>query len=127
MKLLEDLECEDFELSIVFCNDKEIAVLNKQYRNKAKATDVLSFSLRENSKDSMISYILGDIVISVDSAKRQAREKKLSAKEELLRLLIHGFLHLLGYDHENVSIKKARAMQKKEDELLNSLGLWITN
>ena len=117
MRLLEDLGCSNAELSLVFCDDRTIATLNKKYRKLAKSTDVLSFALRENSCDQMINNVLGDVVISVETAKRQARARKLALRDELIRLLIHGCLHLVGYDHVGVSKAKATRMRKKEDKL----------
>jgi len=85
------------ELSIVLVSDPQIKRLNKLYRNKDKPTDVLSFPIGEKVNGWLI---LGDIVISVDTAKRQAQELGHSLEEEIKRLLVHGLVHLLGYDHE---------------------------
>ena len=100
-------------ISLALINKKEIKELNRVYRNKNKVTDVLSFNL--NSKE-----ILGEIVICLEQAKRQAQEKKISLEKELKLLTIHGFLHLLGYDHEK-SKKEAKRQEKKEEEILNLL------
>jgi conserved hypothetical protein TIGR00043 len=78
-------------------SDAQIKRLNKLYRNKDKPTDVLSFPIGEKVNGWLI---LGDVVISVDTAKRQAKELGYSLEEELKRLLVHGLVHLLGYDHE---------------------------
>lgn len=96
-RALEVLGLNKAELSIVLVSDAQIKRLNKLYRNKDKPTDVLSFPLGEKVEDWLI---LGDIVISVDTAKRQAQELGHSLEEELKRLLVHGLVHLLGYDHE---------------------------
>jgi probable rRNA maturation factor len=96
-RALEVLGLNKAELSIVLVSDAQIRRLNKLYRNKDKPTDVLSFPIGEKVEDWLI---LGDIVISVDAAKRQAQELGHSLKEELRRLLVHGLVHLLGYDHE---------------------------
>jgi probable rRNA maturation factor len=96
-RALEVLGLNRAELSIVLVSDAQIKRLNKLYRNKDKPTDVLSFPIREKVEDWLI---LGDIVISVDTAKRQAKELGYSLEEELKRLLVHGLVHLLGYDHE---------------------------
>jgi probable rRNA maturation factor len=96
-RALEVLGLSKVELSIVLVSDAQIRRLNKLYRNKDKTTDVLSFPIGEKVEDWLI---LGDIVISVDAAKRQAQELGHSLKEELRRLLVHGLVHLLGYDHE---------------------------
>jgi len=109
-------ECE---LSLVLTSDKEIQKLNYRYRGKNKATDVLSFSMIEGEVGLVHSTCLGDIVISLDTAKKQAQEYNVNLYQELLRLLIHGILHLTGYDHENVSIKEAAKMRKFEENLYN--------
>ena len=106
------------ELSILITDDKEIRRLNKKYRRKDKATDVLSFAPAEAKGFVCHENILGDVVISAETAKRQAKEYGVSFAEEFARLLIHGILHLLGYDHENVSKRKALEMQELEDKLL---------
>jgi len=96
-RALEVLGLNKVELSIVLVSDAQIRRLNKLYRNKDKSTDVLSFPIGEKVNG---WFILGDIVISVDTAKRQAKELGYSLEEELKRLLVHGLVHLLGYDHE---------------------------
>jgi probable rRNA maturation factor len=96
-RALEVLGLSKVELSIALVSDAHIKRLNKLYRNKDKPTDVLSFPIGEKVEDWLI---LGDIVISVDTAKRQAQELGHSLEEELKRLLVHGLVHLLGYDHE---------------------------
>jgi len=84
--------------------DGTIRKLNKAYRGKDKATDVLSFEAPRMCKKA--NGFLGDIIISVPTAKRNAKEQKVSLKQELIRLAVHGTLHLLGYDHEGRSKKK---------------------
>jgi len=96
-RALEVLGLSKVELSIVLVSDAQIKRLNKLYRHKDKPTDVLSFPIGEKVNGWLI---LGDIVISVDTAKRQAQELGYSLEEELKRLLVHGLVHLLGYDHE---------------------------
>ena len=118
--LLSVLGCEEQELSLLLTDDEEIAELNSLHRGKAKPTDVLSFpmNVQDNGVPLLLpSTLLGDVVISVDTARRQAEELEMSLEEELLRLLIHGVLHLLGYDHENVSDEEAECMAAKEEEL----------
>jgi probable rRNA maturation factor len=91
--------------------------LNRQYRGKDKPTDVLSFPLA----DEWQPCLLGDVVISVETATRQARRRGHSLREELQTLLIHGILHLLGYDHE-ISRSEAIRMHRKEREVKTILG-----
>lgn len=84
-------------LTVHLCDDKEIKGLNKQFRGKNKATDVLSFEAGEGA---FAIPVLGDIVISVETARKQAKEEDHSLLEELTVLFVHGLLHLCGYDHE---------------------------
>lgn len=103
------------DVSIIFTDDSEIHELNRDYRGKDKPTDVLSFSMREGGHPS--ETMLGDLVISVDTAKVQAKKYGVSFRDEIRRLLIHGTLHLLGYDHENVSKAEAQKMRRLERRL----------
>lgn len=122
-KILSDLDFKKTPLSnpchisITLCTDRQIRTLNKQYRGKDKATDVLSFSMIEGEAQLKEYPILGDVVISLDTTIRQAKEYKVNPYQELLRLLIHGILHLAGYEHEGVSSKVAKTMKKEEDRL----------
>jgi rRNA maturation RNase YbeY len=112
-QILADLDSSDKELSILVIDDARIRQLNLQYREKDSATDVLSFpQLDEDEEPGVSSHLLGDVVLSIETANIQAKEHDLSLEEELILLLIHGILHLLGYDHER-SASEARAMQKK--------------
>jgi probable rRNA maturation factor len=104
-------------LSIVIVNDAQMRVLNRTYRAKDKPTDVLSFSQLEGEG---ISESLGDVVIATQTTKRQAAEYGVTVPQEFLRLLIHGILHLHGYDHEQVSAKEVRDMQRMEDILFDA-------
>ncbi len=108
------------EISIVITDDKNIRKLNKEFRHIDKATDVLSFCQMEDSF-SHLNPSLGDIVISIQTARRQAREFGVSLDKELLRLYVHGLVHLLGYDHVQVSQKKRNEMKRKEREILRQL------
>jgi len=101
LKVLEEIKRENWELSILFCDDKTIAELNSRYRNKAEATDVLSFNLGETiTEDGKTVYLPGDIIISLDTLRENAKYFQTSEDEELRRLLIHGILHLDGMDHK---------------------------
>jgi len=121
-RVLEDLECHNKELSILFTDDEHMAVLNRQYRGKEGATDVLSFSMVEEpdgevSSPIFESVMLGDVVISVDTALRDAKELEQSFEGTVDRLMIHGVLHLLGYDHEKSSVEAIR-MREEEERLM---------
>ena len=98
---LTSLAVTGWEVSILFCDDTQIAVLNETYRGKTGPTDVLSFSQEENPPHTPADfYYAGDIVISVPALLRNATEYGFEPHEELARLLVHGLLHLAGYDHE---------------------------
>lgn len=99
------------EISIALLSPLEIKKLNKIYRHKDKVTDVLSFGLDDK-------HLLGEIVICVEQAKKQAQEKKQSLQSELKLLVVHGTLHLLGYDHE-ISAKEAERQEAEEKTLLS--------
>ena len=92
--------------------------LNRDYRHKDRTTDVLAFTCREAGGPA--SPMLGDVVVSVPMAMRQAVSLKHSLDEELVRLLIHGLLHVVGYDHE-CGEKEARRMRRKEEKLFEAL------
>ncbi|SFB81202.1 probable rRNA maturation factor [Brevinema andersonii] len=98
--ILIQFDKQYYECSIFFCNDDYILKLNKQYRNKNASTDVLSFAQHEGDIFPGQNLLLGDIVISTETAKRQAQAFGIDYEEELARLSIHGLLHLLGFDHE---------------------------
>lgn len=101
-KVLQLENCnENIEVSILLCDDSYISELNYQYREVEGPTDVLSFSLIEGDENFDIEdeKLLGDIVISVETAQRQANEAGHSLEKEIDTLLVHGILHLLGYDH----------------------------
>ena len=103
-------------------DDLQIKELNKKYLRRDSATDVISFSQIEGNAHHIVhtTYLLGDVVISLETAKRQARQFSLSLKEELMFLLIHGILHLLGHDHEG-SQEKAKEMYAQEQRLVSKL------
>lgn len=99
-KILSSLNLsEDTEFSLTFVNNEEIHKLNKEYRKKDYATDVLSFPF-ENEFNLPINNIMGDVIISLQKAQAQAEEYEHSFNRELGFLIIHGILHLIGYDHE---------------------------
>ena len=117
--ILSDVGEASAELGILFVGDQRMRSLNRQYRGKDRTTDVLAFAMREAPHSS--STVLGDVVIAVPTAVRQAKEDQRSLDEELTVLLVHGILHLCGYDHER-SEKEARRMQRRERMILRSLG-----
>ncbi len=117
-KLLEIRGLEGIEISVYLTDDNTIKLLNKNFRGKDKATDVLSFTYNEQ----VGGYkLLGEIVISIDTAKRQAKELGHSLEEEIKRLLVHGFVHLLGYDHE-LGEEEENHFMELERRLIGSLS-----
>ncbi len=103
----------------MFVGNRLMARLNFLYRGFDRTTDVLSFPLAEGHA-SVPPYMLGDIVVCIPKTVSQSKEYNVSFYDELLRLLIHGLLHLTGYDHEKNALQKAR-MEKKERELLDAV------
>ena len=116
MRLLDEAGAE---VCIGLVGDTKMRRLNRTYRNQDRTTDVLAFAYREDRTG--VSSLLGDVVISIPAARRQAKAFSHSLDEEVLRLLIHGVLHLAGYDHER-SRQQARRMQRKETELLETFS-----
>lgn len=115
-KLLAALDCQTCDLSVLVVDDARIHQLNVHYRGIDRPTDVLAFAMREGPAPHLNPQVLGDLVISAETAIRQARARRCSLAAELIRLLIHGTLHLLGYDHE-ASPTAARLMGAREREL----------
>lgn len=117
-RILEILNQNRAELSLAIVGNQEIQKLNSRYRNRDEPTDVLSFPSEGYLPTG--EKLLGDVIISVEQAKKQAREGMKKLEEELETLLIHGILHLLGYDHEG-SVKEARRMLRMEESVLRRL------
>jgi probable rRNA maturation factor len=108
------------ELSVALVGDEEMRELNASYRSKDRTTDVLAFSQREGEYALPDTPLLGDVVISIPVATRQAGERGTPVERELAELLVHGILHLLGYDHER-SPAEARRMFARSRELMAGL------
>ena len=118
-RLLRELGRPKAELSIALVDDAAMAELNARYRGVEGATDVLSFSLLEGAHAERRGELLGDVVVSLDTAAVQARRGRRSLDDEVLRLLIHGTLHLLGHDHERSD--DARKMRAEERRVWRAL------
>lgn len=116
----------NFEVSVSFVNDKKIQELNRKFRNIDRATDVLSFPLGENGEydinNETGACLLGDIVISIETALKQAEIYGHSLEREIGFLTVHSMLHLLGYDHEQGMLQE-RIVREKEEEILSTLGI----
>ena len=125
----ENLENSKLIITITLTNLENIRKINKQYRNIDKATDVLSFPMfkkdeleeKIRKKDFEFEDVLGDIVISIEKVAMQAEEYNHSFERELSYLLVHGFYHLMGYDHIKEEDKKI--MRPKEEKILNDLKI----
>lgn len=124
--IYENLQ-EDAEVSVTFVDNDRIQEINHQYRHKNQPTDVISFALEEMGEDEMqiigdeMPRVLGDIVISIPKAHEQAEEYNHSFMRELGFLTVHGFLHLLGYDHETSEDEKE--MFTRQKDILEQYGL----
>ena len=117
-RVLDFLGHKNWEVSVLFCTNKYIKTLNAQYRGKDEATDILSFPQGAGGPGGQ--FLAGDLVISLDALEENASFFKVSADEELRRLLIHGILHLYGYDHATNS--KGEPMLKFQEEILAGAG-----
>ncbi len=105
------------ELSIALVDEELMTELNERYRGKKKTTNVLSFSMSEGEFPHLHPEMLGDVVICVPVAKKEAEESGLTVDERITELLIHGILHLFGFDHER-SDEDDKKMRKKTEEIL---------
>lgn len=113
------------EVSVVLADDPYIREINRDYRGKDRATDVLSFALNEGDEPDIIDgpeeLLLGDIIISLETAERQAGEFGHSLERELAYLTVHGMLHLLGFDHEDEA--ERQTMRREEERVLTELNI----
>jgi probable rRNA maturation factor len=117
--MLRALELDAAELSVLLCDDPEMRILNRRHRGLDRATDVLAFAMAEG--EAMVvkgPRLLGDVVISLDTAVRQARAAGKSTRAEVTLLLAHGLLHLLGFDHQNPHAE--RCMRARTDALIGA-------
>ncbi|MBF0531239.1 MAG: rRNA maturation RNase YbeY [Deltaproteobacteria bacterium] len=119
--ILNALGYPEGELSLVLVDDAAIAVLNQQYLNREGATNVISFPMQEGPHGQVNPNLLGDVVISVETAMRQAESGGLAPEEMLDFYLIHGILHLVGYDHEGPA-DEAALMEAKTREIWRTMG-----
>jgi probable rRNA maturation factor len=124
-KLLAAMGAHDASLSVSLVNDAAIRALNREHRGKDMATDVLSFSIDPEPSRAAATpapeRMLGDVVISVDTARRQAADYDAALQDEIYRLLIHGMLHVAGHDHE--ATVERRTMEREERRLASAIAL----
>jgi len=114
------LGCDNHEISIVITDDAQLRDLNRTYRGKDASTNVLSFPMQEGEFSDITPGLLGDVVISLDTARTEAITAGISTDERMSQLLIHGILHLMGFDHE-LGEDQAREMEEKSLELLRRI------
>lgn len=117
--VLNLLGCGEKELSLVLVNDRQITEINRDYLGRDKPTNVISFAMTEGEFGDLASGLLGDVIISVETAFRHAAESGSRHLDEIQYLVIHGILHLIGYDHETG--KDGMKMRKKEAEIFSAL------
>jgi probable rRNA maturation factor len=116
-RLLKKLERPDAEVSVLVVDDERIQQINRDYLDRDRPTNVISFAMAEGEGGEINPELLGDIIISAETAARDAAAGGLQLMEEMEFLLIHGLLHLLGYNHENTSPDETERMKSKEREL----------
>lgn len=119
-QILNALGFDAHELSLVIMDDEGIQELNRTYRGKDKPTNVLSFSMQEGEFGDITPGLLGDVVISVETAAREADQAGITLEERMSQLLVHGILHLVGFDHEQGEDQE-REMTAKSLELLRQI------
>jgi probable rRNA maturation factor len=119
-RILKHLGREKDEISVLFVEDREIRDINKTYLKRDRPTNVIAFSMQEGPFRKIHPQVLGDVVISIETAFRDARKEGMPLEDEILFLLIHGILHLLGYDHEG-SAARSRRMGQKQREIFDAL------
>jgi len=110
------LDCPDGELSIVINDDDQIQAINKQYLNKDRPTNVISFAMQEGQFSQFSGNMLGDVIISIETAQKEADDAGIPFEQRFFDLLIHGILHIFGYDHERS--EDELKMNEKAKELL---------
>jgi len=116
------LDCPDGELSILIVDDFQIEAMNRDYLDRSGPTNVISFPMREGEFLDITPQLIGDVVISIETAMKEAELAGISMEDRFNQLLIHGILHLFGYDHEK-SKEESDKMENKSHELLDMLGV----
>ena len=115
--ILNALACPDGELSILIVDDFQMEELNRKYLNRSGPTNVIAFPMREGDFPNTTPQLLGDVVVSVETAEKEGRIANIKMEERFTQLLVHGILHLFGYDHEKNG-REAHKMEIKNNELL---------
>jgi probable rRNA maturation factor len=112
---------DDTELSVSIVGDRSIRIINRNYLGRDKPTNVIAFSLQEGDCSGINPHAMGDVIVSADTAAREAENGGMEFFERLTFLLLHGILHLCGYDHERSGETAAIKMEQKERQLFKSL------
>ena len=120
-RILDALGCPEAELSVSIVGDRSIKILNRDYLGRDKTTNVISFAMQEGEFGALNPELLGDVVISADTAAREALEADEPFLSRLVFLLLHGILHITGYDHERSGEEEALRMEAKEREIFAQL------
>lgn len=120
-RILSASGCPDARLSILVTDDAGIQEINRDWLGKDRPTNVISFAMQEGEGAGVQADLLGDVVISMETAARDAAEAGVAVEHELYFLLLHGILHLLGYDHERGTPNDAKQMEAREQELFAQL------
>lgn len=112
---------DDTELSLSIVGDRAMRIINRNYLGRDKPTNVISFSLQEGDCSGINPHALGDVIISANTAAREAEEGGMEFFDRLVFLLLHGILHLCGYDHERSGEAAAKEMEQKEQQIFRAL------
>jgi probable rRNA maturation factor len=120
-RILSDLGYHASELSILLVDDDEMQQLNREYLFRDRPTNVLAFAMKEGENTHLHPAVLGDVVVSTETAQREACQRGVTLEEEMALLLVHGILHLLGYDHD-ITLNETAEMEAREQEILTRLG-----
>jgi probable rRNA maturation factor len=118
--ILNALDCPDGELSLLILDNFQITKLNQKYLNREGPANVIAFPMRAGDYTEIAPQLLGDVVISAEKAADEARIFNISMEERFMQLMVHGILHLFGYDHEK-SDKEALVMEQKSEKLMKML------
>lgn len=121
--ILSDLGCPDSELSISIVGDRTIRRINRDYLDRDRTTNVISFAMHEGDFSELNPQMLGDVIICADTASREAADGGLPFFSRLSFLLLHGILHISGYDHERSGEAEAARMESREREIFSKLSL----
>lgn len=120
--ILSDLGCPDSELSISIVGDRTIRRINRDYLDRDKTTNVISFAMHEGEFGQLNPQMLGDVIVCADTAAREAEEGASDLFTRISFLLLHGILHITGYDHERSGEAEAARMEKRESEIFAHLS-----